>query len=154
MWLGRTIRNAAADWENNARIGRVTISGNPMGVLRDAEHRDLRMASPGGYTYRPPVGQEVLTLSCAGGEDLVLGEYKETTLSWMKDGEVSIRSAGSAEIRLLSDGSIQIIGDAAFTENLSVTGILTVTGKVFLNGGCNIEGELIINGEAYRPCKC
>lgn len=110
MWLSRQGR-AAGLVQDHARLGEVTVSGNPAAVYLDGERRALPVFGPGGYCWRPALHQEVLVLKAGdAGETLcVAGARCEEGL---EPGEVAISTPGGAAIHLREDGSIEIRGTA------------------------------------------
>lgn len=100
MWLSE--RKSAK--QNDALTGNVTLSGEKCAVMGFSEHRDIGIYTPGGYYWRPCVGDEVLVLKDGG----IMG--RRCSDMGLSPGEVCIRSAGGAEIRLLNDGTVHIKG--------------------------------------------
>lgn len=105
MWLSKKMAAEAAQ-EMPVAGGIVTVSGAMTAVMTDSEERDARIAAPGGYYWRPEVGQNVL-VSRSGGLT-VLGRVQENAA--LAPGEVRIQT-GSASIRLLPDGTIRLDGE-------------------------------------------
>ena len=91
--------------KNDAISGSVTLSGDKCAVMGYSEHRGIEIYSPGGYFWRPCVGDDVLVIKDGG----ILGRKIEN--DGLLPGEVCIRSAGGAEIRLLNDGTVHIKGE-------------------------------------------
>ena len=100
MWLSE---RKSAKSEDDA-VGSVTVSGEKYAVMGFSEHRNIGIYTPGGYFWRPFVGDEVLVL-----KDGIVGKRSDETD--LLPGEVCIRSAGGAEIHLCNDGSIRLKGN-------------------------------------------
>ena len=100
MWLSE--RKSIKNTEN--MTGKVSISGEKCAVMDFSEHRNLGVLAPGGYFWKPCVGDEVLVLKEGGIA------FKKCDEMGLLPGEVCIKSAGGAEIRLLNDGTVRIRG--------------------------------------------
>lgn len=104
MWLSERKRDRRAD---AAAVGCATLEGETTGVYLDGERREVGVFAPGGYCWRPALGQELLVIKgedgpCAAGGRCV-GE--------VQPGEVLIYAArGGASIRLKNDGKIELTG--------------------------------------------
>ena len=125
MWLSK--RSAEVPGERSAQMGGVTIGGGNVAVYTDMEQRGLELLSPGGYMWRPKVGQDVLVIKC-GGESVIAGARQSETPSEFMAGEVYIKSDGGAAVYLKNDGTIAFSGDAV------INGTLSVQGRLFVNG--------------------
>ncbi len=143
MWVSQQKgRNQAG--QAPLELGNVTIAGEMTGAFTDGERRNLALVSPGGYHWRPQVGQQVLVLKagtdgevpCAVGA--LEGEFVE-----MEPGEIYICASGGASIRLGSDGRISLSGDVV------IDGTLTVTGEVEMGRGLDVADYAVIKGETY-----
>ncbi len=109
MWMsersgpGRERREAA-------RVGSVTLPGDPAGVALDGERRDLPVFGPGGYVWRPGRGQEVLVIKAgADGEQPCVAGIRGRPDWPLSPGEVYLYSGG-ASIWLRNDGVISMSG--------------------------------------------
>lgn len=100
MWLSERKRIK----HSGALTGDVTLSGEKCAVADFSEHRNIEVYTPGGYYWRPCIGDEVLVLKDGG----IVGKRLEK--AELLPGEVCIRSSGGAEIRLLNDGTVHIKG--------------------------------------------
>ena len=61
MWVAGWLRRTEEPQETtNAESGTVTIGGSTAGVLSRGEERNVPLASPGGYAWRPKNGERVL----------------------------------------------------------------------------------------------
>lgn len=129
MWISKKMRPAPPTAD--ADLGVTTIAGGQAGVLTRGEVRSLPVYGPGGYLWMPQNGAEVLVIKGGPGgqEQCVVGMRQGAPEASMQPGEVLIRSGG-ASIYLKADGSL------------------------LLRGRVCVEGELLINGEPYRPCTC
>ena len=104
MWLSQNlVRGTSA--QEKLQPGVVTVGGASPAVLTDGEKRNLKILSPGGYFWHPDTGDDVLVLK--NGEIIA----KPCECAELKPGEVCIKSAGGAEIRLSNDGNIYIKGN-------------------------------------------
>lgn len=125
MWIaGRLGRTEEAQETAAVESGTVTIGGSSAGVLTRGEERELPVAAPGGYAWRPGSGERVLVLrgGTLGEERYVAAALDETAESMsLADGEVCLFArGGGARIVLRNSGRVEI------------------------------EGELFINGKAYQ----
>lgn len=106
MWLSRRRR---AQTGGGAAVGRTTLEGENTAVYLDGERRGVAVYAPGGYRWRPKLGQELLVLKgpegfCVAGAESIGGD--------VEPGEVAITAlAGGAEVRLRNDGIIELRGD-------------------------------------------
>ena len=66
MWSGQQGRLLPVE-EPGAELGEVTLGGDPAGVVLGGERRSNPVYGPGGYAWRPSVGDQVLVLK-AGAE--------------------------------------------------------------------------------------
>ena len=124
MWLSeersrKTAVEAAAEW------GPVTI-GDPAAVFLAGERRQVPVCCPGGYAWRPAVGEEVLVLKAGnqGEQPYILGLTRTEEL---EPGQVRL---GSRECGLLCG------------EELELTGSVTVNGEGLEELVRRIAGEV------------
>lgn len=120
MWLSKKA-GARGQQTHTADVGVVSIGAAAPAVVTDGETRGLMVFAPGGYAWRPAVGEQVLVLR-AGASGAVAGARMED--SALAPGEVLIRSSGGASIRLGADGSLALTGNvtingAAWTGGMS-----------------------------------
>ncbi len=121
MWTAQRGRGSQREESQLAQIGGVTLAELPLGVYVDGERRNLPLYTPGGYSWRPSVGDSVLVIkteeggcvlgcpqSGAGGDDLAVGEIK-------------ISGVG-CEIYLTSQGEINLTGDLAVSGGVTING--------------------------------
>ena len=117
MWISEREWRRAEQARAAALAGEVTLAGDPAGVYLDGERRALPVFGPGGYVWRPAVGQRVLALKAGERGEAPCVAGAECGAQWdLEPGEVLIHS-GEAAIRLKADGTV------------AVTGALTVNGK-------------------------
>ena len=115
----------------DADLGMTTISGEHAGVLTRGVVRALPVYGPGGYIWMPENGAMVLVMKGGpGGEEQCVAGMRQTSApAGMKPGEICLQG-----------------------KNCSV--YLDRDGTVRLRGRIEIDGELRINGEPYKPCSC
>ena len=105
MWLSERKRGRQY---GEAMVGRTTLGGDPAGVYLDAERRTLAVFAPGGYVWRPAVGEEVLVLKQEGEDTCVVGVRSGGSLA---PGEVLIHAGqGEAAVKLGNDGTVHLTG--------------------------------------------
>lgn len=114
MWLSRGREEKTVE-EVSAESGPVTMAGTEMAVYLAGERRNVALCTPGGYAWRPQVGQEVLVLKTglAGEKTFILG-------SEMKE-------------RDLDPGQVRLgMGEAGVTcgeKTVELTGAVTINGE-------------------------
>lgn len=123
MWISEKLKGTADT--PAACAGEVTIGGENAAVATFGEMRGVAVYAPGGYVWRPAVGDKVLVLkSGTGGEEkYIIAAKNEKAPVSVAPGEVCIYSNG-ATIKIGSGGRI------------------------------DITGNLYINGEEYKRCTC
>lgn len=124
MWLSEKAGMRAGG--DAAFIGTITIGGQNAGVAEDGEVRNLKTIAPGGFSWRPRAGQDVLVLKCGGEGEYVAGAVQSGT-DGLESGEVVI-SSGAAKIRIRPNGSIELAG------------LVNITGALLVNGAA-VGGE-------------
>ena len=103
MWLSRNFKNPE---QSAAENGVVTLSAeNSTEANSSLPSRTSECFSPYGYSFRLPVGEEVLIVNSASGAAVAGSKMKTQGLA---QGEVEIRSLGGARILLKNDGSVVI----------------------------------------------
>lgn len=116
MWLSK--RMGPMEWQREAAdAGTVSIGGEDAAVVTDAERREAKVVSPGGYVWQPGAGQSVLVLK--SGDTYIPGTVLRGAA--IAPGEVRIFSNGSS-VTLRNNGKIEINGE------------VYITGKLFVNG--------------------
>lgn len=113
MWLSeersrKTAAEAAAEW------GTVTI-GDPTAVYLAGERRQVPVCCPGGYAWRPVVGEQVLVLKAGQEEEqpCILGKAQEEKSS-LQPGQIRIGSEGCSVLwgdELQLNGAVQVNGE-------------------------------------------
>ena len=121
MWLSEKMKFGGDFIPAAAEVGQVSLGGASLAVVTQGERRELSMAMPGGFRWRPALGDRVLVLKSSEGESIVIGVLPREKRD-IKAGELEILGTGS---------SIKLKG-----------------------GRVEISGELIINGQSYKPCTC
>lgn len=94
--------------EAPAELGTVTLGGDPAGVNMGGERRWLPVFGPGGYSWRPTVGDKVLVLKTGsqGENPCILG--LEQKLEDLLPGEVRLQGVDSS--LLLAEGQVKLTG--------------------------------------------
>lgn len=105
MWLSRQAAQSRAA-EGGAGPGVVSVGGERPAVVTDAEQREARVFSPGGYAWRPAAEQTVLIVR--GSEPCVAGAA-QADAGDLAPGEVRIFSRG-ASIVLTNGGEVRVTG--------------------------------------------
>lgn len=78
-------------------------------LVGESEYRNIPGCTPYGVYSRPIPQKEVLVLSTPRGE-VYLGTIEESLLETLMPGEILLRSAGGASIKLCNDGKVLING--------------------------------------------
>ncbi len=133
MWLSRQQKKAGQ--EGPIDTGQVTLSDGGVAVELDSERRGLVVYAPGGYRWRPAVGQKVLVLKTGEGH-CVMGTPVDGEIP---AGEVELSAPGGAQIILKTDGR------ALLSRDVEVGGKLTVAGEELEEKIRRISAELITN---------
>lgn len=131
MWLSEQTK-AKMPMED-AEVGVTTVTGDKLAVVTRGEQRDLVIFGPGGYVWRPASGEQVVVLQGGPGgtERWVAGCRQGAAPVNLKAGEVYLFSGNGASIYLKNDGTVELKGKTV-----------------------SVKGQLIVNGELYRPCYC
>lgn len=108
MWLSDR-RRGQQEGEEPVQIGQVTIPGDPACVWMGSERRDAPLFGPGGYVWRPQLGEEVLVLKT--GEGFCVAGVRNSG-AYLAPGEVAILGQNNTQIVLRSNGVIQMSGQA------------------------------------------
>lgn len=105
MWLSK--RRGPGRIEA-AQVGSATLEGEAVGVYLDGERREVPVYGPGGYAWRPALGQELLVIK---GEEGPCVAGAAGSGSHLRAGEVLLFAGeGGASLRLCNDGSIELMG--------------------------------------------
>lgn len=116
MWLSR--QQKRAEREEPVDTGRVTLSGETVAVELDSERRGLAVYAPGGYRWRPRLGQKVLVLKTGEGPCVVGAPVTGT----LEEGETGLCADGGAAVTLKTDGRVILGREAQVEETLTVGG--------------------------------
>ncbi len=86
--------------EVQAELGLVTVGGDPAAVLLGGERRTLPVCSPGGYSWRPAVGDQVLVLKTGAEreEPCIVGRTQPR--EEMAPGAVRLSGGGNAAVQV------------------------------------------------------
>ena len=139
MWTSDRGRKCPVE-ESAAGLGAVTLGENPAGVYLEGERRWTEVYSPGGYHWRPALGEQVLVLK-AGGErenSCIVGR-KQGRSQELEPGQVTIASGtGQAAVKLHPSGDIELCASG----DLDLRGYVTVNGVSLRSMIENIVEEL------------
>ena len=104
MWISEE-RTKKAAGEPAAEWGAVTVAG-PAAVYLGGERRKVAVCCPGGFAWRPKVGEEVLVLKAGpdAEQPYILGL---TQMEEVEPGQVRL---GSRECGLLCGGKLELTG--------------------------------------------
>lgn len=111
MWLSKkaAARGFGAVEMSGCQDGVVTISSGDTAVMSGCEQRRLDVCAPGGYSWRPEVGQDVIIIKTAEGSGVVAGT-RGAGSDELSPGEVML-SSGGCSILLKNSGVIELSGD-------------------------------------------
>lgn len=131
MWLSKQTKPVTLT--TDADLGLTTITGNQVGVVTRGEVRNLPVYGPGGYMWMPENGAEVLVIKGGpGGEEhCVAGTRQKDVPSGMLPGEIYLQGPNGNSVYLRRNGNLELYG-----------------------GTVSIYGNVMINGQPYRPCSC
>lgn len=106
MWISRRLSDRTEI--RTAEKGKITVS-SPTSVEAGASlnSRSVALYAPYGYTCAPPTGEEVILVPSAEGQAALGTRVKDEGLN---AGEIMIKSAGGASIKLANDGCIYLNG--------------------------------------------
>lgn len=107
MWLSKQMKTRSRA-SGGASLGTVSVADPMPAVLTDGEARRLQLLAPGGYCWRPTVGEAVLVLKDGGGTPCVLSVASQSPVE-LQPGEVCLH-AGGASIHLDRSGAIHLTG--------------------------------------------
>lgn len=110
MWIGKKVASAKAQ-TTNAKMGTVTVGGTSPAVSTDGEQRQLQVASPGGFWWRPSSEDAVLLV-----EGAVVGCVATCPVS-LASGEIYLRGNGNS-IYFKSDGNIEISANKLYINGI------------------------------------
>ena len=109
-WLSDKNRAAPAEGTYSGKV-----SSGLLSVIGAGETRDLEVCVPGGYCWKPRIGQSVIVVrtGAEGEAQSIIGcpdAPENTTAEDMEPGEVYISSTGGAYIYLKNNGEAIING--------------------------------------------
>ena len=116
MWLSK--QGKGFEPNRTVETGAVTLTGETVAVELDSERRGLPVFAPGGYNWRPKLGQQVLVLKTGEGA-CVVGVPSEQ----VKDGEIGLKAEGGAQVTLETEGRVKL------GPEVEIDGILKVSGE-------------------------
>ncbi|MDO4813244.1 MAG: hypothetical protein Q3995_07000 [Eubacteriales bacterium] len=111
MWLSRKLTQHEKQNTASAEAGAVTIDSGEIAVYSSGEDRNVQVASPGGFFWRPQSGERVLVIKGGtfGEEPFIVGTVRNGEA--LPAGEIRIAPAkGNAEILLHNNGRVEING--------------------------------------------
>lgn len=109
MWTSDRSKRRMVE-EPTADLGAVTLGEEPAGVYLEGERRWTQVYSPGGYSWRPVQGDQVLVLK-AGGEGEIPCIVGRKQPDGLEEGDVAIESGeGKSAVRLHSGGELALEG--------------------------------------------
>lgn len=126
MWLSEQVRRKA-DTAASAGVGGVTIGGESAAVMLSGEYRGLKVLTPGGISWQPSTGAQVMVLTTDDGERFILGTADGAGGPSLSEGELCLKS-GDCWLKLGADGVIRAEGE------IRMKGNVYITGRLFLNG--------------------
>ena len=141
MWISKLGNFSAQNYDSVAEVGRVTVDTEPLGVMLSYETRNVALAAPGGYIWRPVEGQGVLVIKCGENDLLAVAstDPRETSLP-LAAGEICLQSDGGAELYLRGDGRVQIVGDLDVSGSVTSAAPEPEPGSGDTSGGGTPEG--------------
>jgi len=107
MWLSEQIKFGGEFVPAAAEVGQVSLGGAHLAVVTQGERRELSVSLPGGFRWRPKLGQRVLVLNSSEGEAIVMGVLNDEQPA-LQPGEIEINGPGCS-IRL-KNGRVEIEG--------------------------------------------
>ena len=110
MWIvERGRKNGIQMSDTSAQQGVVTMSGESASVYLDGERRWIPTYAPGGYCWRPQLGEQVLVMKTGeqGQDSCIVATCPEGQT--LAPGEVRI-SGGGGEIFLADGGTVSVTG--------------------------------------------
>ena len=117
MWLSKRVM-AEERQEDPATLGTVSIGGKAPAVITDAEKRQAKVISPGGYCWNPAATDCVLVVK---GNELYVAGMPQNGTGGLQPGEVLLFSKG-ASVRVKNNGEIYLTGDVYVQGDLYVNG--------------------------------
>ena len=110
MWTSSQTKATRSRPDSAAALGTVTSGGPEVGVFLGAERRRLPILAPGGYRWRPSVGDQVLVLKTgADGQSPFVLAGLQPVQDDLMPGEVELAGPGCS-LRLDGSGSVILSG--------------------------------------------
>lgn len=111
MWIAKKGTGRSAQQKENGWLRAESAKLGEQYVVGSCEYRRLQRCAPYGIYTKPPKGTAVLVLGSQGGE-VCLGAVSDPSAEeeQLQEGEILIRSAGGASIRLCRDGRLLFNG--------------------------------------------
>ena len=108
MWTREGNRRLPVE-EAVAELGLVTMGGDPTAVVLGGERRWLPVCSPGGWAWRPRMGERVLVLKAGVEKEspCVLGRIQDG--NGLKPGEA--RLSGGKSTVFLGEDALELTGE-------------------------------------------
>lgn len=103
MWIGKKVAQTR-EKESDAQVGVVTVGGTSPAVTTDGERRQLQVACPGGFWWRPSSEDSVLVVDGA-----VAGCFADCPVT-LSAGEIYL-AGGGCSIYFRSTGRVDISGE-------------------------------------------
>ncbi len=134
MWLGKQQRQGAQLPVGQA--GEVTIAGEQTAVWLDSERRGITLCAPGGYAWRPALGQRALVVRTQEEELCAAGVVQEGNAG-LAPGEVAVYAPSGAAVKLRQSGQVELLGSVTVNgvplEELIRQTALTMMAQMLLN---------------------
>lgn len=113
MWTSSQSRIAKSVPDSQADLGVVTVSAREAGVYLGTERRWLPVMAPGGYRWRPRLGDQVLVLKTGTqGESGCILARQEDAADELQPGEVEL-TGKDCRVKLSADGTVELWGEVA-----------------------------------------
>ena len=111
MWIAKKGTGRSAQQKESGWVRAESAKHGEQYVVGSCEYRRLQRCAPYGIYTKPPKGTPVLVLGSQGGE-VCLGAVSDPPAEeeLLQEGEILIRSAGGASIRLCKDGRLLLNG--------------------------------------------
>lgn len=110
MWISSQAKRTGTKTYGGAAVGVVTAGGTENNVYLGTERRGLPVAVPGGYRWRPGVGQQVLVLKTGvDGESAWVLAQPEPQGDELLPGEVEL-TGPDCGLKLTGTGDVELRG--------------------------------------------
>lgn len=113
MWISSQTKEMSAKNQGGAALGVVTTGGKESSVYLGTQRRGLPVAAPGGYCWRPEVGEQVLVLKAGadGESSWILARTRQET-DELLPGEVALNGPDCA-LKLAKSGTVELRGQVS-----------------------------------------